>query len=657
MSQSFKLYSSYQPSIDQQKVINTLSNGIKQKQQAQLLVGVTGSGKTFSMANIIQKIQRPTLIITHNKTLTAQLYQEFREFFPHNAVEYFVSYYDYYQPEAYVPTKDLYIEKDSAINDDLDKMRLSATRSLFEREDVIIIASVSCIYGLGSPEAYSGMMLYLMVGKKITRKEIIAKLVEIQYQRNNINFYRGVFRVRGSQIDIYLAYEEAAVRIDIFGDEVVSLQKIDPLTGKTLEKYTKYAIYPASHYVMPKNTLPQTLEMISEELDMRYNYFQQQGKFVEAQRLKQRTEYDLEMLTETGSCSGIENYSRIITRRKQGVAPPTLIDYFPKNSLLFLDESHVSLPQIRGMYNGDYSRKQSLVNFGFRLPSALDNRPLKYEEFERVIHQKIYVSATPAKYELQQSSVIVEQIIRPTGLLDPEIQILPVLGQVDSMYPEILQRVQKNQRTLITTLTKKMAEDLSDYYAQMKIKTCYLHSEIDAIERTKILKDLRQGKIDCLIGVNLLREGLDLPEVGLIGIFDADKEGFLRSSTSLMQTCGRAARNKDGKVIMFADTMTQSIQKTIDETNRRRKIQISHNKKYNITPQTIKKKIHKELVKTEQILNDKKNLSYLGDHKKMQNKILSLEKMMHKAAKNLDFETAAELRDEIQDLKKFFIFN
>ncbi len=657
MSQSFKLYSSYQPSIDQQKVINTLSNGIKQKQQAQLLVGVTGSGKTFSMANIIQKIQRPTLIITHNKTLTAQLYQEFREFFPHNAVEYFVSYYDYYQPEAYVPTKDLYIEKDSAINDDLDKMRLSATRSLFEREDVIIIASVSCIYGLGSPEAYSGMMLYLMVGKKITRKEIIAKLVEIQYQRNNVNFYRGVFRVRGSQIDIYLAYEEAAVRIDIFGDEVVSLQKIDPLTGKTLEKYTKYAIYPASHYVMPKNTLPQTLEMISEELDMRYNYFQQQGKFVEAQRLKQRTEYDLEMLTETGSCSGIENYSRIITRRKQGVAPPTLIDYFPKNSLLFLDESHVSLPQIRGMYNGDYSRKQSLVNFGFRLPSALDNRPLKYEEFERVIHQKIYVSATPAKYELQQASVIVEQIIRPTGLLDPEIQILPVLGQVDSMYPEILQRVQKNQRTLITTLTKKMAEDLSDYYAQMKIKTCYLHSEIDAIERTKILKDLRQGKIDCLIGVNLLREGLDLPEVGLIGIFDADKEGFLRSSTSLMQTCGRAARNKDGKVIMFADTMTQSIQKTIDETNRRRKIQISHNKKYNITPQTIKKKIHKELVKTEQILNDKKNLSYLGDHKKMQNKILSLEKMMHKAAKNLDFETAAELRDEIQDLKKFFIFN
>ena len=657
MSQSFKLYSSYKPSIDQQKVINTLSNGIKQKQQAQLLVGVTGSGKTFSMANIIQKIQRPTLIITHNKTLTAQLYQEFREFFPHNAVEYFVSYYDYYQPEAYVPTKDLYIEKDSAINDDLDKMRLSATRSLFEREDVIIIASVSCIYGLGSPEAYSGMMLYLMVGKKITRKEIIAKLVEIQYQRNNVNFYRGVFRVRGSQIDIYLAYEEAAVRIDIFGDEVVSLQKIDPLTGKTLEKYTKYAIYPASHYVMPKNTLPQTLEMISEELDMRYNYFQQQGKFVEAQRLKQRTEYDLEMLTETGSCSGIENYSRIITRRKQGVAPPTLIDYFPKNSLLFLDESHVSLPQIRGMYNGDYSRKQSLVNFGFRLPSALDNRPLKYEEFERVIHQKIYVSATPAKYELQQASVIVEQIIRPTGLLDPEIQILPVLGQVDSMYPEILQRVQKNQRTLITTLTKKMAEDLSDYYAQMKIKTCYLHSEIDAIARTKILKDLRQGNIDCLIGVNLLREGLDLPEVGLIGIFDADKEGFLRSSTSLMQTCGRAARNKDGKVIMFADTMTQSIQKTIDETNRRRKIQISHNKKYNITPQTIKKKIHKELVKTEQILNDKKNLSYLGDHKKIQNKILSLEKMMHKAAKNLDFETAAELRDEIQDLKKFFIFN
>ena len=656
MTQNFELCSNYKPSLDQQTVIDTLSSGVEKNQQAQLLVGVTGSGKTFSMANIIQKMHRPTLIITHNKTLTAQLYQEFKDFFPHNAVEYFVSYYDYYQPEAYVPTKDLYIEKDSAINDDLDKLRLSATRSLFEREDVIIISSVSCIYGLGSPEAYAKMMLYLMVGKKISRKDIFSKLVEIQYQRNDIDFSRGDFRVRGNQIDIYLAYENIAVRIELFGDEIDSLSKIDPLTGKRLVKLTKYAIYPASHYVMPKNTLPQTLEMIAEEMEKQYQYFQRQGQVVEAARIKQRTLYDMEMIAETGTCSGVENYSRIITRRKKGESPPTLIDYFPKGSLLFLDESHVSLPQIRAMYNGDYSRKKNLVNFGFRLPSALDNRPLKYEEFEQVIHQKIYVSATPADYEIKKSSVIVEQIIRPTGLLDPEIQVLPANSQVDNMYAEIVQRVTKKQRVLITTLTKKMAEDLSNYYSGMQLKTCYLHSEVNAIERTKILKDLREGVIDCLIGVNLLREGLDLPEVSLVGIFDADKEGFLRSHTSLMQTCGRAARNSDGKVIMFADTITRSIQSSIDETNRRRKIQMEHNKKYNITPQTIKKKIHQELVRREEIVSDKKMLSFLNNNKKLQNKIKILEKMMYKASKNLDFETAAEFRDEIAELRKFDIF-
>ena len=508
MTQSFQICSDFQPSFEQQKAIDGLSRGIKKKEQNQLLVGVTGSGKTFTMANIIQEIQRPTLIITHNKTLTAQLYQEFRDFFPNNAVEYFVSYYDYYQPEAYVPTRDIYIEKDSSINDDLDKLRLSATRSLFEREDVIIISSVSCIYGLGSPEAYSGMMLYLMVGKKIDRRDVFYKLVDIQYQRNDIDFSRGNFRVKGNKIDVYLAYEEVAIRIELFDDEIESLKKIDPLTGKVLESISKCAIYPASHYVIPKDTLPKTLDMIGEELDERYNYFERKGQIVEAQRIKQRTEYDMEMIAETGSCKGIENYSRIMTRRKQGQAPPTLIDYFPKSSLLFLDESHVSLPQIRGMYNGDYSRKKNLVDFGFRLPSALDNRPLKYNEFEQVIHQKIYVSATPSDYEKQKSSVVVEQIIRPTGLLDPKIEILSTEGQVDSMYAEILKRVEKNQRVLITILTKKMAEDLCNYYLQMNIKACYLHSEIDAIERTRIIKSLRQGEYDCLIGVNLLREGL-----------------------------------------------------------------------------------------------------------------------------------------------------
>ena len=478
------------------------------------------------MANIIKNLNRPTLIMTHNKTLTAQLYQELKDFFPKNAVEYFVSYYDYYQPEAYVPTKDLYIEKDTSINDDLDKLRLSATRSLFEREDVIIVSSVSCIYGLGSPEAYSGMMLYLMQGLEMTRKEIVAKLVEIQYSRNDIDFSRGNFRIRGDRIDIYLAYEDAAIRVELFGDSIDSIKKIDPITSKTIAVFSKCAIYPASHYVQPKNMMPKTLQMISDELDKQFNYFKKENKLVEAQRLKQRTEHDIEILDETGSCSGVENYSRIMTRRNAGEPPPTLIDYFPKQSLLFLDESHVSLPQIRGMYHGDYSRKKNLVEFGFRLPSALDNRPLKFEEFDKIIKQRIYVSATPGDYEREKSSVTAEQIIRPTGLLDPIIEIRPTTNQVDDMYNEILLRVKKNHRILITTLTKKMAESLSEYYSQLKIKVCYIHSDIDTIERTVILKNLRTGEIDLLIGVNLLREGLDLPEVSLVGIMDADKEGL-----------------------------------------------------------------------------------------------------------------------------------
>ena len=647
----FELHSDFSPSVDQQKVIDKLSKGVSDKQTNQLLLGVTGSGKTFAMANIIKNLNRPTLIMTHNKTLTAQLYQELKDFFPKNAVEYFVSYYDYYQPEAYVPTKDLYIEKDTSINDDLDKLRLSATRSLFEREDVIIVSSVSCIYGLGSPEAYSGMMLYLMKGAEMSRKEIVAKLVEIQYSRNDIDFSRGNFRIRGDRIDIYLAYEDAAIRVELFGDSIDSIKKIDPITSKTIAVFSKCAIYPASHYVQPKNMMPKTLQMISDELDKQFNYFKKENKLVEAQRLKQRTEHDIEILDETGSCSGVENYSRIMTRRNAGEPPPTLIDYFPKQSLLFLDESHVSLPQIRGMYHGDYSRKKNLVEFGFRLPSALDNRPLKFEEFDKIIKQRIYVSATPGDYEREKSSVTAEQIIRPTGLLDPIIEIRPTTNQVDDMYNEILLRVKKNHRILITTLTKKMAESLSEYYSQLKIKVCYIHSDIDTIERTVILKNLRTGEIDLLIGVNLLREGLDLPEVSLVGIMDADKEGFLRSYRPLMQTCGRASRNADGKVIMYADTITKSMKQTLEETDRRRKIQMAHNKKYQITPQTIQKKIHQALVEKEEFLLKEKNISY-GNSKMFYKKIKSLEKTMHQAAKKLDFEKAAQLRDELQEMRR-----
>ena len=495
------------------------------------------------------------------------------------------------------------------------------------------------------------MMLYLMQGLEMTRKEIVAKLVEIQYSRNDIDFSRGNFRIRGDRIDIYLAYEDAAIRVELFGDSIDSIKKIDPITSKTIAVFSKCAIYPASHYVQPKNMMPKTLQMISDELDKQFNYFKKENKLVEAQRLKQRTEHDIEILDETGSCSGVENYSRIMTRRNAGEPPPTLIDYFPKQSLLFLDESHVSLPQIRGMYHGDYSRKKNLVEFGFRLPSALDNRPLKFEEFDKIIKQRIYVSATPGDYEREKSSVTAEQIIRPTGLLDPIIEIRPTTNQVDDMYNEILLRVKKNHRILITTLTKKMAESLSEYYSQLKIKVCYIHSDIDTIERTVILKNLRTGEIDLLIGVNLLREGLDLPEVSLVGIMDADKEGFLRSYRPLMQTCGRASRNADGKVIMYADTITKSMKQTLEETDRRRKIQMAHNKKYQITPQTIQKKIHQALVEKEEFLLKEKNISY-GNSKMFYKKIKSLEKTMHQAAKKLDFEKAAQLRDELQEMRR-----
>lgn len=649
MFSTFNLCSDFKPSLDQQKAIDSLSKGISNKENSLLLIGVTGSGKTFTMANIIKNSNRPTLIMTHNKTLTAQLYSEFKEFFPNNAVEYFVSYYDYYQPEAYVPTKDLYIEKDTSINDDLDKLRLSATRSLFEREDVIIVSSVSCIYGLGSPQAYSGMMFYMIIDQEITRKQIVSRLTEIQYKRNDLDFSRGNFRMRGDRIDIYLAYEDIGVRIELLDDTIETITKIDVLTSKTISTHTKIAIYPASHYVTPKSMIPKTLELISQELDLSIKNFKFQSKLVEAQRIKQRTEYDIEMLEETGSCSGVENYSRIMNRRQAGEPPPTLIDYFPSQSLLFLDESHVSLPQIRGMYYGDYSRKKNLVDYGFRLPSALDNRPLKYEEFNKIIKQRIYVSATPNNYELENSTTKAEQIIRPTGLLDPKIEIQPTMGQVDYMYSEILKTTANKQRILVITLTKKMAENLCDYYKQLRLKVCYIHSDINTIERSVILKNLRMGEIDVLVGINLLREGLDLPEVALIGIFDADKEGFLRSKTSLLQTCGRAARNSNGRVIMFANSITKSMQDTIDETNKRRAIQLKHNQKYNITPTTITKKIHQALVEKNKDLPAAKKFTY--NNQNLKKKIIDLKNAMQKSAKQLDFEQAAKLRDEMQHLK------
>lgn len=655
MSHRFQISSPFSPSEDQRKAVESLLKGLKDKKKYQVLLGVTGSGKTFTMANVIQSYNRPTLIMTHNKTLAAQLYHEFKEFFPDNAVEYFVSYYDYYQPEAYIPRSDVYIEKDTSINDELDKLRLSATRSLFEREDVIIISSVSAIYGLGSPEAYSGMMIYLMEGQEIERDQILKELTKIQYTRNDMDFHRGTFRVRGDTVEVFPAYEDHAIRIEMFGDEIEAIYQIDALRGTVQEQLTKIAIYPGSHYVTPEDQMPKTIEMIKKELAGRLQDLHNQNKLVEYQRLEQRTRYDIEMLEETGRCPGIENYSRIMTRRKAGEAPPTLIDYFPKDSLVILDESHVSLPQINGMYKGDRARKTNLVDYGFRLPSALDNRPLQYEEFDQAINQFIYVSATPGEKELDQADwEVVEQIIRPTGLLDPPIDVRPTSGQVDDMYEEIQKVTGKGDRILITTLTKRMAEDLTEYYEDMGVRVRYMHSDIDTIERSEIIRDLRLGEFDVLVGINLLREGLDIPEVSLVAIFDADKEGFLRSTRSLLQTVGRASRNANGRVIMYADRVTKSMQETINETTRRREIQHQYNLDHNITPTTIKKKIQGKLV----IEAEDDDLKVAEERPAYQRKIQDtdkhlayLEKEMKKAAKDLDFEKAAELRDEIYHWK------
>lgn len=652
MAQKFNLKAPFSPSGDQAQAIESLLQGLEQKKKYQVLLGVTGSGKTYTMANVINRIQRPTLIMTHNKTLAAQLYNEFKDFFPENAVEYFVSYYDYYQPEAYIPRTDLFIEKDTSINDDLDKMRLSATRSLFEREDVIIISSVSCIYGLGSPEAYKGMLLYLMVGDERDRGDILGKLVDIQYQRNDMDFHRGTFRVRGDTVEIYPAYEDQAIRLEMFGDEIESISRIDPLTGNVIESLSKVAIYPGSHYVTPEDQMPHSLEMIRLELAERLEELKNRNKLVEYQRLEQRTLFDLEMLEETGRCAGIENYSRIFNRRRPGEPPPTLIDYFPRDSLLFIDESHVSIPQITGMYKGDYSRKSTLVEHGFRLPSAVDNRPLKYDEFDQLVNQIIYVSATPGDLELKNTgNEVIEQIIRPTGLLDPEIEIRPTAGQVDEMYTEIQRVAAKNERVLITTLTKRMAEDLTEYYTDLDVRVKYMHSDIDTLERAEIIRDLRLGEFDVLVGINLLREGLDIPEVSLIAIFDADKEGYLRSYRSLLQTCGRASRNVNGRVIMFADKITGSMNQTIRETTRRRKIQEAFNKEHNITPTSISKKIQGRLINEEARMVAEPAPVYGTRPRDILKKIKQLEKEMKKAAKALEFERAAELRDEIQHWK------
>ncbi|MAW06611.1 MAG: excinuclease ABC subunit B, partial [Deltaproteobacteria bacterium] len=561
----FNLQSDFKPAGDQPQAIETLVNGVEEKHKHQVLLGITGSGKTFAMANVVQKLQRPTLVIAHNKTLAAQLYNEFQNFFPENAVEYFVSYYDYYQPEAYVPSRDLYIEKDTALNDDLDRLRLSATRSLLERRDVLIVASVSCIYGIGSPEKYEKMLLIFKVGESLSRQVILARLVELLYTRNDIDFHRGTFRVRGDVIDIYLAESESAIRVELFGDEIESLVRFDPLTGKKQMSYQHFVIYPASHYVAPAEHVPETLRLIREELRERLEDLHANNKILEAQRLLQRTEYDLEMIEQTGSCSGIENYSRIMDRRAAGTPPATLLNYFPDDSLIFIDESHMTLPQLRAMYRGDYSRKSTLVEHGFRLPSAVDNRPLEFPEFVEFPQRLIYVSATPGDYEMEQTEgQMAELVVRPTGLLEPLIEIRPVLGQVDDMLHEIRLRAKRKERVLVTTLTKRMAEDLTEYYHDLDVRVRYMHSDVDVVERTQILHDLRAGEFDVLVGINLLREGLDLPEVSLVGIFDADKEGFLRSVRSLVQTSGRASRNANGLVIMYADRVTASMQITLD---------------------------------------------------------------------------------------------
>jgi excinuclease ABC subunit B len=656
---SFKLVSEFQPKGDQPQAIESLSESVLEGVTHQVLLGVTGSGKTFTMANVIERVQKPTLVISHNKTLAAQLYGEFKELFPENAVEFFVSYYDYYQPEAYIPSTDTYIEKDTQINEDIDKMRHSATRSLLERNDVIIVASVSCIYGLGSPEAYHGMLLYLERGMTIPREEILSKLVEIQYERNDIDFHRGTFRVRGDVIEVFPAHEEnRAIRIELFGDEVDVISEIDPLRGKVIEPLDKVPIYPGSHYVTPPDRLQKAIQSIREELKERVLWFKSKDQHLEAQRLEQRTKFDLEMLQELGYCQGIENYSRHLTGRRPGEPPPTLLDYYPKDCLLFIDESHVTIPQLIGMYRGDRSRKETLVEYGFRLPSALDNRPLMFEEFEKRIRQVIYVSATPSQYEMKKSrGKIVEQIIRPTGLSDPLLEVKPAKNQVDDLLGEIQKRVKGKERVLVTTLTKRMAEDLTEYYADLGIRVKYLHSDIDTLDRVEIIRDLRLGKFDVLIGINLLREGLDLPEVSLVAILDADKEGFLRSEKSLIQTFGRTARNVNGQVILYADKMTQSMDQAILETNRRRKIQEDYNRAHGITPQTVKKSVRNILASIYEA--DYFTVPAVADVeegylpvKEIPTMIQKLKKEMKEAASHLEFEQAAELRDRIHRLEE-----
>ena len=650
----FELQSDFKPMGDQPEAIKDIVTSINNDEKFQTLLGVTGSGKTFTMANIIREVKKPTLILAHNKTLAAQLYSEFKEFFPNNAVEYFVSYYDYYQPEAYVASSDTYIEKDASINDEIDKLRHSATASILERDDVIVVSSVSCIYGIGDPDDYKKLMLSLRPGMEMDRDELIRKLVSIQYERNDINFIRGTFRVRGDILELFPASnDERAIRIEFFGDEIDRIVEIDYVTGKILGTRNYVAIFPASHYVTTPEKVAHAVEAIENELSQRVKYFKEHDKLLEAQRIEQRTKYDIEMLNEIGTCQGIENYSRHITGREEGEKPYTLMNFFPDDFLLIVDESHVTIPQVRGMYAGDRSRKQSLIENGFRLPSAYDNRPLNFEEFEENINQVLFVSATPGHYEIEHSTTVTEQIIRPTGLLDPIIEVRPIENQIDNLVGEINQVIEKGERVLITTLTKKMSEDLTNYLKEIGIKVKYLHSDIDTLERTEIIRDLRLGKFDVLVGINLLREGLDIPEVSLVAILDADKEGFLRSETSLIQTVGRAARNSEGRVIMYADKITRSMAATIEETKRRREIQDQYNKEHNIIPKTIKKSV-RDSIETLKPADDEVvfGICESEDEYDVQNNIEALQKEMMEAAQNLQFERAAQLRDKIKELEE-----
>lgn len=656
-SNTFHLASKYEPAGDQPAAIAELVDGVKGGEKAQILLGATGTGKTFTISNVIQEVNKPTLVIAHNKTLAGQLYGEFKEFFPDNAVEYFVSYYDYYQPEAYVPSSDTYIEKDSSINDEIDKLRHSATSSLLERNDVIVVASVSCIFGLGDPREYSQQVVSLRVGMEMDRNELLKSLVDIQFERNDIDFQRGRFRVRGDVVEIFPASrDEHALRVEFFGDEIDRIREVDALTGEIVGETEHVAIFPATHFVTNEEHMEHAISQIQEELEARLKVLRSENKLLEAQRLEQRTNYDIEMMREMGYTSGIENYSRHMDGRQEGEPPYTLLDFFPDDFLLVIDESHVTMPQIRGMYNGDRARKQMLVDYGFRLPSALDNRPLRLEEFEQHVNQIVYVSATPGLYEMEQTETVVQQIIRPTGLLDPEVEIRPIMGQIDDLVGEIHERIEKDQRVFVTTLTKKMAEDLTDYFKELGLKVKYLHSDIKTLERTEIIRDLRLGEFDILIGINLLREGIDVPEVSLIAILDADKEGFLRSERSLVQTMGRAARNAEGKVIMYADKITDSMQRAMDETARRRAIQEAYNEEHGIEPKTIIKEIRdlisisKTADKDETVVQLDKSYEDLSRQEKA-DLLMKLEREMKDAAKALDFETAATLRDTILELK------